>query len=83
MGHIEPGDTIPLWGCGPVSPFAVQSASQVPAKRVIAIDHFPYRLELAETFAAKMLIYEGSTAYDAADGMTTRNAQPAIGARLR
>ncbi|RZM30740.1 MAG: glutathione-dependent formaldehyde dehydrogenase, partial [Sphingomonas sp.] len=43
--QIEPGDTVAVWGCGPVGLFAVQSAFLMGAERVIAIDHFPRRLE--------------------------------------
>lgn len=39
--EIEPGDTVAVWGCGPVGLFAVQSAFLMGAERVIAIDHFP------------------------------------------
>jgi threonine dehydrogenase-like Zn-dependent dehydrogenase len=45
--HIKPGDTVAVWGCGPVGQFAIQSAWWFGAGRVIAIDHFPHRLELA------------------------------------
>ena len=41
------GDTVAVWGCGPVGLFAVQSALLMGAARVIAIDHYPHRLELA------------------------------------
>ncbi len=44
---IEPGDTVAVWGCGPVGQFSIQSAWLLGAKRVIAIDHIPERLELA------------------------------------
>jgi threonine dehydrogenase-like Zn-dependent dehydrogenase len=55
---IEPGDTVAVWGCGPVGLFAVQSAMLMGAERVIAIDHFPRRLELARQFGAETLNYE-------------------------
>ena len=38
---IEPGDTVAVWGCGPVGLFAVQSAFLMGAERVIAIDEHP------------------------------------------
>ena len=38
---IEPGDTVAVWGCGPVGLFAIQSAFLLGAHRVIAIDHYP------------------------------------------
>src|SRR5690349_5898918 len=46
---IEPGDTVAVWGCGPVGQFAIQSAWMLNAGRVIAIDEVPERLRLAET----------------------------------
>ncbi|MGZ4980819.1 MAG: zinc-dependent alcohol dehydrogenase [Methylobacter sp.] len=45
---IEPGDTVAVWGCGPVAQFAIQSAWMFGAERVIAIDHVPERLEMAK-----------------------------------
>ena len=47
---IEPGDTVAVWGCGPVAQFAIKSAWMFGAERVIAIDCVPERLRLAETF---------------------------------
>ena len=44
---IQPGDTIAVWGCGPVGQFAIASAFLLGAERVIAIDRFPERLEMA------------------------------------
>ncbi len=45
--EIEPGDTVAVWGCGPVGQFTIQSAWMLGAGRVIAIDHVPERLALA------------------------------------
>ncbi|RSV40628.1 glutathione-dependent formaldehyde dehydrogenase [Sphingomonas sp. ABOLE] len=56
--EIEPGDTVAVWGCGPVGLFAVQSAFLMGAERVIAIDHFPRRLELARRFGAETINFE-------------------------
>jgi threonine dehydrogenase-like Zn-dependent dehydrogenase len=44
---IEPGDTVAVWGCGPVGQFCIQSAWLLGAGRVIAIDRVPERLEMA------------------------------------
>jgi threonine dehydrogenase-like Zn-dependent dehydrogenase len=44
---IEPGDTIAVWGCGPVGLLAIACAQLLGAARVIAIDRFPERLRLA------------------------------------
>ena len=48
---IEEGDTVAIWGCGPVGLFAMKSAWMLGAGRVIAIDHVPERLRLAESYA--------------------------------
>ena len=47
--NIKPGDTIAVWGCGPVGLFAIRSAWLLGAARVIAIDRFRERLELARS----------------------------------
>jgi threonine dehydrogenase-like Zn-dependent dehydrogenase len=47
MCDIKRGDTIAVWGCGPVGQFAIASAKLLGAERVIAIDRFPYRLRIA------------------------------------
>jgi threonine dehydrogenase-like Zn-dependent dehydrogenase len=58
MCDITPGDTIAVWGCGPVGLFAIQSALLLGAHRVIAIDRFPYRLTMAAALGAEPLNYE-------------------------
>ena len=68
--QIEPGDTVAVWGCGPVGLFAVQSAFLMGAERVIAIDHFPKRLELARRFGAEVINFEESAVYEALMEMT-------------
>jgi threonine dehydrogenase-like Zn-dependent dehydrogenase len=45
--QIERGDTVAVWGCGPVGQFTIQSAWMLGAGRVIAIDHIPERLAMA------------------------------------
>jgi threonine dehydrogenase-like Zn-dependent dehydrogenase len=45
---IEEGDTVAVWGCGPVAQFAIKSAWMLKAGRVIAIDRIPERLKLAQ-----------------------------------
>src|SRR5688572_9890286 len=46
--EIEAGDTVAVWGCGPVGQFAIASAKLLGAGQVIAIDCLPYRLRMAE-----------------------------------
>jgi threonine dehydrogenase-like Zn-dependent dehydrogenase len=51
MCDIQPGDVIAVWGAGPVGLFAMKSAKLLGAERVIAIDRFGYRLEMARSRA--------------------------------
>jgi threonine dehydrogenase-like Zn-dependent dehydrogenase len=44
---ITPGDTVAVWGCGPVGQFSIASAWMLGAGRVIAIDREPERLRMA------------------------------------
>ncbi|HET7617877.1 MAG TPA: zinc-dependent alcohol dehydrogenase [Vicinamibacterales bacterium] len=44
---IVPGDTVAVWGCGPVGLLAIAAAQLLGAERVVAIDRFPERLRLA------------------------------------
>jgi len=55
---IERGDTVAVWGCGPVGLFAIQSAFVLGAHRVIAIDHYPHRLSLAKSLGAEVIHFE-------------------------
>ncbi|HEY0312862.1 MAG TPA: zinc-dependent alcohol dehydrogenase, partial [Allosphingosinicella sp.] len=70
QAEIEPGDTVAVWGCGPVGLFAIQSALIMGAHRVIAIDHFPHRLELAKGLGAEVLNFREADVRDALWEMT-------------
>jgi threonine dehydrogenase-like Zn-dependent dehydrogenase len=54
--EIEPGDTVAVWGCGPVAQFAIQSAWMLGAGRVIAIDRVAERLQMAEQYGKAEII---------------------------
>jgi threonine dehydrogenase-like Zn-dependent dehydrogenase len=56
--NIQPGDTVAVWGCGPVGQFAIRSAYLLGADRVIALDHVPARIEMARRANAEVLNYE-------------------------
>lgn len=51
MGDIEAGDTVVVFGAGPVGIFAAKSAWLLGAGRVIVVDHVEYRLEFVKNFA--------------------------------
>jgi len=55
--QIQQGDTVAVWGCGPVGQFAIASAFMLGAGRVIAIDRFPERLAMARGIGAITVDY--------------------------
>ena len=55
--QIQENDTVAVWGCGPVGQFAIASAFMLGAARVIAIDRFPERLDLARSIGAITVDY--------------------------
>ncbi|HYE14847.1 MAG TPA: zinc-binding dehydrogenase, partial [Pyrinomonadaceae bacterium] len=72
MCDIKPGDTIAVWGCGPVGQFAIASARLLGAERVIGIDRFPERLRMARDGAKAddTINYEEQNVHDALMEMT-------------
>jgi threonine dehydrogenase-like Zn-dependent dehydrogenase len=67
---IRGGETIAVWGCGPVGQMAIRSAYLLGAGRVIAIDTVPERLALAEAGGAETLDFMQADIYDALQDMT-------------
>lgn len=68
---IEPGDTVAIWGCGPVGQFTIRSAWMLGAGRVIAIDRVPERLKLAhDKGGAETINFEEQNVYEALLEMT-------------
>ncbi len=71
QAEIEPGDTVAVWGCGPVGQFAIQSAWMFGAGRVVAIDCVPERLRMAQEHGrAETINFEKETVYDRLMEMT-------------
>jgi threonine dehydrogenase-like Zn-dependent dehydrogenase len=69
--RIEPGDTVAVWGCGPVGQFAIKSAWLLGAGRVLAIDQIPERLRLAETEGkAETIDFDKEDVFDVLKEMT-------------
>ncbi|MDK4702210.1 glutathione-dependent formaldehyde dehydrogenase [Rhizobium sp. CNPSo 4062] len=67
---IQPGDTIAIWGCGPVGQMAIRSAFLLGAERVIAIDTVRARLLLAEAGGAETVNFLEEDVYDRIMEMT-------------
>jgi len=63
---IQPGDTVAVWGCGPVGQFAIASAKLLGAERVIGIDRLSERLQMAseKAGAAETVNYEETDVYE-------------------
>jgi threonine dehydrogenase-like Zn-dependent dehydrogenase len=72
MCDIKRGDTIAVWGCGPVGQFAIASAKLLGAERVIAIDRVPERLRMAEhkAGATDVINYEEQDVLDGLNELT-------------
>ena len=69
--EIEDGDTVAVWGCGPVGQFTIQSAWLQGAGRVIAIDRVPERLRMAEEVGrAETIDFSDNSVYDVLMDMT-------------
>jgi threonine dehydrogenase-like Zn-dependent dehydrogenase len=58
LAEIKAGDTVAVFGCGPVGQLAIASAKHLGASRVFAVDCVPTRLELAKTQGAEVINFE-------------------------
>lgn len=69
--EIEPGDTVAVWGCGPVGQFAIQCAWMLGAGRVVAIDRVPERLAMAGSQGrAETINFEKADVMESLNAMT-------------
>ena len=77
--NIEPGDTVAVWGCGPVGQFAIRSAYLLGAERVTAIDCVPERLQMAKEYGkAEILNFEDIDVGEALKEMTGGRGPDAV-----
>ena len=56
--NINPGDTVAIWGAGPVGQMAIRSCFLMGAGRVIVIDHYEGRLKMAREGGAETINFE-------------------------
>lgn len=76
---IQPGDTVAIWGCGPVGQMCIQSAWLQGAGRVVAIDHVPERLEMARTMGkAEVLNFMECDVYDELNRLTNNKGPDSV-----
>src|SRR4029079_19003887 len=62
--NIQPGDTVAVWGCGPVGQFAIRSCFLLGAERVIAIDDVPGRLTLERSCGAETIDFSAKDVFE-------------------
>ena len=55
LAEIEDGNTVAVFGCGPVGQFSIMSARLLGADRVIAVDRYADRLEMARAQGAEVI----------------------------
>ena len=67
---IQPTDTVAIWGCGPVGQMAIRSAILLGAKQVVAIDHLPERLEMAEAGGAITINFDEESVIERLNELT-------------
>lgn len=78
---IKQGETVAVWGCGPVGQFAIRSAFLLGAARVISIDTVPERLRLAGSAGAVTIDFRNEDVYDRIQDLTSgRGADACIDA---
>src|SRR5215217_7049693 len=67
---IQLSDTVAIWGCGPVGQMAIRSAILLGAKQVVAIDHLPERLEMAEAGGAITINFDEESVVERLNELT-------------
>jgi threonine dehydrogenase-like Zn-dependent dehydrogenase len=68
--NIQPGDTIAIWGAGPVGQFAIRSAFLLGAERVISIETVQERIALAKVAGAEVIDFMQEDVYDRIQELT-------------
>ena len=68
--ELEPGDTVAVWGCGPIGQFVIRSLKILGAGRVFAIDCVPERLQMAREGGAETIDFKKEKPYERLMGET-------------
>jgi L-iditol 2-dehydrogenase len=56
LGHVKPGMTVGVFGCGPVGLLLIQLIKAAGATRIVATDRLPHRLEAARNYGASTIV---------------------------
>ena len=70
QADIQPGDTVAVWGCGPVDQMTIRSAILLGAEQVVAIDHLPERLSMAAAAGAITINFEEESVVERLNELT-------------
>jgi threonine dehydrogenase-like Zn-dependent dehydrogenase len=70
FAQIEEGDTVAVWGCGPVGQFCIRSATMLGAGHVVAIDRIPERLAMAQAGGAEVINFDKEDVYERLNKIT-------------
>lgn len=70
LAEITPGDTVAIFGCGPVGQFAIKSAQLLGAGRIFAIDTIPSRLQMAKALGAEIIDFNIEDPVEALKSLT-------------
>lgn len=70
LAEIKSGDTVAVFGCGPVGLFAIASAQLLGAGRVIAVDTIPSRLEMARAIGAEVIDFNAEDPVEVIQDLT-------------
>lgn len=70
FAEIDDGDTVAVFGCGPVGQFTILSASLLGAGRILAVDSEHSRLDLAQSLGAEVINFEDENPVDALQELT-------------
>ncbi len=70
LAEITPGDTVAIFGCGPVGQFAIKSAQLLGAGRIFAIDTIPSRLQMAKNLGAEIIDFNVEDPVEVLQAMT-------------
>jgi threonine dehydrogenase-like Zn-dependent dehydrogenase len=75
---IKKGQTIAVWGCGPVGLFSIMSAFILGAERVIAIDSVKERMDIARRLGAEVINYQDGSVHDQILQLTSGQGPDAV-----
>ncbi len=70
LAEITPGDTVVVFGCGPVGLFTIISAGLLGAGRILAVDHEPSRLEMARSQGAEVIDFDAEDPVEVIKSLT-------------